>query len=253
MKPKSEEFALQPTEASAPAVDQPSSLAILQAAITGGITSDNVAVVKEIIAMRREEMAFQNKQAFNRAFFSLKTEIAGMDFYADKEAKDYDGNVMYRFCSERELSAQLEPVLFKHGFAMMFGQRQENERVVAEVTLIHSEGHEEKREYAVRLGATNKMKDATQADAGSTTSAWRNLVIKLFGIKSRITDKADVRNEGEFIDDAERQYLLERIAETGSKIETYLKLASAENVQSIHKNIYPVLIRALAMKKPAAQ
>lgn len=230
-----------------------SALQILEAAVRGGITGENVAVVKEILAMRREEMAFQNKKSFNSAFFDLKKEIAGMDFYADKAAKDYDGNIMYHFCSEAELSAKLEPVLFKHGFAMMFGQRQENDRVVAEVTLIHNGGHEEKREYAVRLGATNKMKDATQADAGSTTSAWRNLVIKLFGLKSRISDKADVRNEGDVIDHAEKQYLLERIAETGSKLETYLKLASAETVEAIGKNVYPVLIRALAMKKPATQ
>src|ERR1700759_3912987 len=100
---------------------EPSSLNLLESAVHGGITSENVAVVKELIAMRREEMAFQNKVSFNKAFFALKKEIAGMDFHADKEAKDYDGNVMYRFCSEAELSSKLEPLLFKHGFTMMFG------------------------------------------------------------------------------------------------------------------------------------
>lgn len=225
-----------------------SALQILEAAVRGGITGENVAVVKEILAMRREELAFQNKKSFNSAFFDLKKELAGMDFYADKEAKDYDGNTMYRFCSEAELSAKLEPVLFKHGFAMMFGQRQENDRVVAEVTLIHQDGHEEKREYAVRLGATNKMKDATQADAGSTTSAWRNLVIKLFGLKSRISDKEDARNEGERITWEECKYLDEQIKETGADRAAFLKFAGAATIPEIRANRYASLVQALEKK-----
>lgn len=225
-----------------------SALQILEAAVRGGITGENVAVVKEILAMRREELAAQAKSAFNKDFFSLKQELAGMDFYADKEAKDYDGKVMYRFCSEAELSAKLEPVLFKHGFAMMFGQRQENERVVAEVTLVHKGGHEEKREYAVRLGATNKMKDATQADAGSTTSAWRNLVIKLFGIKSRIGDNKDARNEGERISADKAQWLKERVKETGFNEATFFKLAGCETYEAITDGKYSVLSVALEMK-----
>lgn len=225
-----------------------SALQILEAAVRGGITGENVAVVKEILAMRREEMAFQNKKSFNVAFFELKKELAGMDFYADKEAKN-DGQVMYRFCSEAELSAKLEPVLFKHGFAMMFGQRQENDRVVAEVTLIHNGGHEEKREYAVRLGATNRMKDATQADAGSTTSAWRNLVIKLFGIKSRISDNADARNEGDKISHDKVAWLKEQVAEVGYNEASFLKLAGCAGFEEITDGKYPVLCNAIEFKR----
>lgn len=227
----------------------PSSLQILEAAIKGGITGENVAVVKEIIAMRREEMAFQNKQEFNRAFFELKREIVMMDFYADKEAKDYDGNVMYRFCSEAELSSKLEPVLFKHGFAMMFGQRQENERVVAEVTLIHSGGHEEKREYAVRLGNTNKMKDATQADAGSTTSAWRNLVIKLFGLKSRISESADARNEGGFVTTQQAEELERRVKMINGDVPKFLGWAKAKTFATIPETAYERLDNFLRGKE----
>lgn len=228
---------------------EPSSLSILDRAIAGGVTSDNVAVVKEILAMRREEMAFANKKAFNQAFFRLKKEISAMDFYADKEAKDYDGNVMYRFCSEKELSEKLEPTLFKHGFSMMFGQRQDNDRVVVEITLIHEEGHEEKREYAVRLGATNKMKDATQADAGSTTTAWRNLMIKLFGIKSRISDKNDARNEGEFISEDKAIALETMVREVRFPTDAFFRLAGCTTYAGITEGKYSVLFNALEEKR----
>lgn len=244
-KNESGQFVVTEHEPSAPT----SALQILEAAVRGGITGENVAVVKEILAMRREELAFQNKKSFNSAFFDLKKEIAGMDFYADKAAKDYDGNVMYHFCSEAELSAKLEPVLFKHGFAMMFGQRQENERVVAEVTLIHQDGHEEKREYAVRLGATNKMKDATQADAGSTTSAWRNLVIKLFGLKSRISDNQDARNEGGFITAEKALYLEQTVKEVRFPTDAFFRLAGCTTYAQITDGKYSVLFNALEEKR----
>ncbi len=225
-----------------------SSLQILEAAVSGGITSENVAVVKEIIAMRREEMAHQNKQDFNRAFFQLKREIAAMDFYCDREALTRGGDIAYTYCSEAEIASKLEPVLFKHGFAMLFGQKQENERVVAEVTLIHESGHEEKREYAVRTGSTNAMKDATAVDTGSTTSAWRHLVIKLFGLKSRIREQADVRNEGEPIDFVKVQYLKEQVAATGSDERSFLEFAGARTYEEIGTNRYDALVRALAKK-----
>src|ERR1035437_4519541 len=129
---------------------QPNAMQILDTAIRGGITSENVSVVKELLAMRREEMAFENKSSFNRAFFRLKTEINKMDFYADKVASTKGGGTAYTYCSETELASKLEPVLFKYGFAMMFGQRQDGDRVIVEVTLVHEDGHEEKREYSVR-------------------------------------------------------------------------------------------------------
>lgn len=248
---KNDQLSIAGTEAALATRSEPTSLHILEAAVSGGITSENIAVVKEIMAMRREELSAQAKQAFNRDFFRLKTKIAGMDFYADKEAKDYDGNVMYLFCSEKELSARLEPVLFEFHFAMMFGQRQENDRVIVEITLIHAEGHEEKREYAVRLGAVNKMKDATQADAGSTTSAWRNLVIKLFGIKSRITDKMDVRNEGGTISAEKVLWLRERMTELGVKEEPYLRIAAAASIEDIREEAYPIITRMLEEKARA--
>jgi hypothetical protein len=233
------------------AIPMPTSISILEAAVKGGITSDNVAVVKEIIAMRREELAHEAKAAFNRDFFRLKQEISKMDFYADKTALTKSGATAYTYCSEGELNSKLEPVLFKYGFAMMFGQNTNGERVVAEITLIHEAGHEEKREYAVRTGSANAMKDATAVDTGSTTSAWRHLVIKLFGLKSRISETQDAKNDGEFITFDKVQYLQEQCREKGMNEATLLRLAGADSLEKVGVNIYPVLINALAMKKPA--
>jgi hypothetical protein len=234
----------------------PTSLEILDAAVRGGVTSENVAVVKEIIAMRREELAHESKAKFNRAFFELRRELSQLDFYADKAAKTESGQIAYRYCSEKELASGLEPVLFKHGFTMLFGQRDENERTVAIITLIHADGHEETREYSVRSGATNRMKDATAADTGATTSAWRHLVIKMFGLKSRIREEDDPRNLGETnakVTSAQAEELERRVNLLNSNVAAFLKLAGATSFADIPANNYEVMDRMLQSKEKASR
>jgi hypothetical protein len=224
------------------------SLDILNAAVSGGITSESVGVVERIIAMRREEVSAENKAKFNKSFFKLRQEISGMDFYADKAAMN-NGKVAYSYCSETELSSMLEPVLLKHGFTMMFGQRSDEGKIVAIITLIHEEGHEETREYSVRSGNTNALKDATAADTGATTSAWRHLVIKMLGIKSRIREDADPRNLGGKVTKEQAEELEQRVAITNSNRATFLKMAGVDSFAAIPTLKYEVLDQLLRMKE----
>ena len=247
----SQELQKIPAQDVATATAPMTSLGILEAAVRGGVTSENVAVVKELVAMRREEIALEAKARFNRAFFKLRQEIASMDFYADKAAMNGD-QVAYTYCSEKELSSKLEPVLFRHGFAMLFGQRDEGEKLVAIITLVHEDGHEETREYSVRAGGTNRMKDATAADTGATTSAWRHLVIKMFGIKSRIREEDDARNLGELnvkITPEQAEQLEHRVAMTNSDRAAFLKFAGADSYKNIPANKYDDLDAMLKRKE----
>ena len=245
------ELAVVPSDVKPLAVATPAaltSLDILNAAVQGGVTSENVAVVERIIAMRREEVAHDAKAKFNRAFFELRQEISGRDFYADKAAKTDSGAVAYTYCSEKELSAKLEPALFKHGFAMLFGQRDDKEKTVAIITLIHKDGHEESREYSVRSGGTNRMKDATAADTGATTSAWRHLVIKMFGIKSRIQETNDPRNEGSRIDPKLADELHHR-AEMLNATKVILEMAGVQTFRDILSGSVKVIENAISIKE----
>ena len=228
-----------------------SSLAILDAAVRGGVTSENVAVVKEIIAMRREEVAADAKLKFNRAFFDLKNEINGMNFYCDKAATTDTGKVAYTYCSEKEIQTKLESVLFKHGFAMMSDQRADNERITSIITLLHQDGHEMKSEYSVRAGNTNRLKDATAADTGATTSAWRHLVIKMFGLKSRIREEDDPRNLGDNskVTPEQADELERRVKDTNSNVAAFLKLAKAYSFKDIPAIQYDTLDALLRTKE----
>lgn len=226
---------------------QVSSLSILDAAIRGGINKDNVEVVERLVALRREEMREDAKRVFAQAFLNLRRNMP--EICIDSAAKDTNGNIAYRYCSEREISEKLEPVLLQHGFAMMAGQRQDGGMVVITITLIHEGGHQEVREYAVHPGATNRMKDATAVDTGATTSAWRHLVQKMFGLKSRMRAEDDARNLGAQITRAQAAELEHRVAMTNSDRNAFLKFAGAKSFAEIMDSKYAILDGFLARKE----
>lgn len=228
-----------------------SSLSILDAAVRGGINKDNVEVVERLVALRREEMKEQSKGAFAKAFFQLRKSMP--EIYADKAAKLDNGTVAYTYCSEEEISRMLEPHLFRHGFTMLFGQRQEEGRTVAIVTLIHEDGHEETREFSVRVGNTNKLKEAPAADAGSTTTAWRHLMIKMFGLKSRLRqEENDARLQGGPVTETQAFELERRVKETNSDVASFLKFAGGvKKFSEIPASRYDELDALLARKERA--
>ena len=228
---------------------QPSPIAILEKAIAGGITSESVAVVKELVQMCREQRAEDAKAAFAKAFFQLRKNMPAL--CADKEAKNRAGEVTFVYCSEEEIAKMLEPHLMSYGFAMLFGQSEKDGRITVNVTLMHEQGHSEIREFTVRSGTPNAMKDGAMCDAGGATTAWRHLMIKMFGLKSRISDNQDARIEGERITPDKLQYVKELVKETNSDEARFFAFAGVKTYEEITEGIYPLLVRSLTSKKRA--
>jgi hypothetical protein len=236
--------------AESPARPAATPIDILEAAVRGGVTAENVAVVKELVQMCREQRAEDAKAAFAKAFFLLRKNMP--EIHADKEAKTRNGEVAYTYCSESEIARMLEPHLMSYGFAMLFGQSESDGRITVNVTLMHEAGHQEVREFTVRAGAPNAMKDAASCDAGGATTAWRHLMIKMFGLKSRIAEnqgKFDAAVEGEAIGQDKVQYLKELLAETKSDVGKFLGMAGVDSIEKITGGSYDVLVRALLMKR----
>ncbi len=228
----------------------PQAITILEKAIQGGVTQENVAVVKELIAMAREQRAEDAKAAFAKAFFQLRKNMPNL--HADKEARNRAGEVTFVYCSEEEISKMLEPHLMAYGFAMLFGQSEADGRVSVNVTLMHEAGHQETREYTVRAGAPNAMKDAAMCDTGAATTAWRHLMSKWFGLKSRIQQNQDVRNEGEKINADKVAFLVEQVRDLGGNAEASLKeVAGVQRFEDVPELVYPVLIRMIEGRKKA--
>ncbi len=231
---KTQQTELVTAQSVAPAIVPAQSISpinILESAIRGGVTQENVSVVKELIQMCREQRAEDAKAAFAKAFFLLRKNMP--EIYADKEAKTRSGEVAYSYCSEQEIAKKLEPHLMNYGFAMLFGQTEHDGRITINVTLMHEAGHSETREYTVRSGTPNAMKDAAMCDTGGATTAWRHLIMKMFGLKSRISDNQDVRNEGEPISRDQAQVLREMVRDTGSDEAKFLAYAGAKTYEEI--------------------
>jgi hypothetical protein len=223
---KADDAQLATAQPNAPAVRH-TAMDLLEAAVNGGITKDSVEVVKELRAMVREERNDQAKAEFAKAFFRAKRDMP--EIYADKEAKDRNGNVVYVYCSEEEISKKLDPHLMRYGLTTMFGQTEKDGRITVEVTLIHEGGHSEIRGFTVRAGTPNAMKDGAMCDAGAATTALRHLLTKWFGLKSRITDfdaKTDASIVGETIKPDKQIYLKERVKEVGADERAFLEYAT---------------------------
>lgn len=209
-------------QAGAVATRQLTAIDLLQAAIEKGITAENVAVVKEIKELVREEQAHAAKLAFGRAFFAMRKEMPVV--YADREVKTDSGETAFSYCSPQEIKDMLEPLMQRHGFCTMTSQVMDGEtKVTVTVTLMHEAGHSVEGTFTIRVGAENRLVKGPQVVAGATTAAERHCLIKLFGLRTRINPDADARNEGEPITDAQADELWRRVTDTESNHKAFLK------------------------------
>ena len=116
------------------------------------------------------------------------------------------------------------------------------------ITLMHEQGHSETREFTVRSGTPNAMKDAAMCDAGAATTAWRHLVMKMFGLKSRIS-REDARIQGEPITFEQAQTLREMVKDTGANEAKFLAFAGAARFEDIGSADYDRCFAALQRKR----
>ena len=227
---------------------QPTAIDILQAAIEKGITSENVAVVKEIRQMVREERGDLAKVAFNKAFFAMRKEMPIA--YADKKVKTDSGALAFQYCSPQEIRDVLEPLMLRHGFCTMTSQEMDGEtKVTVTVSLLHEAGHSVNGTFTIRVGQENRLVKGPQVVAGATTAAERHCLIKLFGLRTRINPDGDARNLGEPITKEQAFELERRVGETNSDCAKFLKLAGASKFTEIMSSRYAELDSLLRRKE----
>lgn len=227
---------------------QPTAIDILQAAVEKGITAENVAVVKEIRQMVREEQEHAAKLAFNHAFFTLRKEMPIA--YADKQVRTESGALAFQYCSPQEIRDVLEPLMLRHGFCTMTSQEMEGDsKVTVTVSLMHEAGHSVNGTFTIRVGQENRLVKGPQVVAGATTAAERHCLIKLFGLRTRISTEGDARNVGEPITSDQAFELEHRVAETNSDVAKFLKFAGASKFSEIMSGRYDELDSFLRKKE----
>lgn len=231
----------------APALDV---AAVLKAAVQGGVTAENVAVVKELVALQERMQAKEAEKAFARAFNALQAEMPAVQ--AVKPVKNNDGSLRYRFAPYEDIMEQVRPFLLKHGFTLSFSMTAADGRITQSCRLTHIDGHSQTNSSSVRIGKGPPGSSETQGDGAASTYAKRfalcdclNIVIE----KDSDGTPTDARDLGAPIGQDKIQYLRESLAEAGGSEEGLLKLAGVAKFEDIGEAVYPVLVRALEARK----
>lgn len=237
----------QPLAVRADELAAPSIPNILAAAVQGGVTKENVDVVRELIAMQREVRAEEARSDFARAFAALQSECGQVK--ASKSVPDKQGNTKYFYAPYEGIMEKVSPLLSKNQFAVTFDTKitDDNKRVLVKCTLMHASGHERSNEFACRIGSGPPNASEAQSDGAATTYAKRFALCAALNIV--VDTDTDARAEGDFITGDQADILQSLCAETGSDESKLLKFAGAESFGTIRESRYNDVLEVLKKKQ----
>lgn len=172
---------------------EPSVAQILSAAVSGGVTPDNVEVVERMMALMERNEARQAEKDFAGSLADLQAETCRVQATKAVDQKA-DGTCRYRFAPYEEIMAKVQPMLTRHGFSISFDSEVGDSRLTSICTLTHRGGHSRKNSFAVKY-TTPPGSSAAQGDMSTKSYAKRGALCDALNI---VVDKDDDgRNEGD--------------------------------------------------------
>lgn len=222
-----------------------SPMAMLQAVIEKGVTSENAAALEKLVGLCEHMEARDAEREFNAAFVRLQSDMPRIQ--ATKPVPNKDGSVRYKFAPFEELMDVVGKVLARHDFSMSFSQRVDNARMTAVCHLYHAAGHTRTSEYSVRIGSGPPGSTETQADGAASTYAKRGALCNALNIV--IEKDEDARNLGEPITQAQADDLRRRVHATGADETAFLRYADATTFEAISTTRYADLDSNLRRKE----
>jgi hypothetical protein len=232
---------MEPENSALQPVDQPSmSLDVITEKIMSGeLTPEKLAMVKDLVAMRAE-------QKFAAAFVALQREIPKVQ--ATKPVQNRDGTLRYKFAPFEDIMKQVGPILQKHGFSVSFNARVEATRIVQICTLQHEGGHKRLNEFAVRVGQGPPGSNDQQADGAASTYAKRFALTDALNIVVSHMD-SDASLEGAPVTQEQADELERRVALTNSDKKRFLEFAGATSFATISAGKYDICDEFLRRKE----
>ena len=229
-------------------VATPTPLALMQQVIAGGITAENVAVMKELVAMDREMRKEAAATEFAGAFARLQASLKG--FKPTKAVPDKNGGTRYTYVPYEQIMREVQPIAEREGLSISFSTDFADGRIVQTCTLTHASGHSKDYKSFVRAGAGPYGATETQADGAAMTYAKRYALCNALNITvERDNDGIpDARLEGQSITFEQAQTLKELAKEVGADVPAFLKYAGASKFEDIGTARYDALFAALQKK-----
>lgn len=222
---------------------QPTPIDILQAAIAGGVTEQNVAVVERLSALAERFEQRNAEKEFSAAFSAMQSEMPVIT--ASTPIKNRG-----KYEKFEDLMHKLAPLLARHGFSVSFSQSFEVNRIVETCKLRHKGGHSESNSFSVR---TRPADNDTQSDCMAATTAKRNALCNALNIVIRqdvLNEEDDPRMQSDKLITKEQAEELERrVVEKNRDRKQFLMYAGAPSFDKIPAAMYDDLDQMLTRAK----
>lgn len=242
-----------PVERPAQSID---AVDILRAAVQGGITEANVAVVERMAALVERQHDRNAERSYAAALAQLQSECENVI-----ATKDVDGK--FRYAPFLDIWNSVRPSVERNHFTLQWSQEHLGDRVKVVLTLQHIEGHKRDFSYTMRLGSnapgTPSGAQAPVLDSQAESRAKRRLLMDCLNIVVDAVSSAEDAGDGTMASQDETDTLFKRLITLEPDDEKrkvserrLLSLAGAGNWNQIPKAVMPVLERLMTEKERAA-
>lgn len=220
--------------------EEPSVSSLIAIAIQSGATTENVAVVERLCALKERSDAKQAERDFIQGFVSLQSDIPKVE--AIKPVLNTDKTIRYCFAPFEEIMKQAQPFLQKHGFVVAFNSRADDRRVTSICCLMHKGGHFKENEFSCRIGKGPPGTSEAQGDGAAHSYAKRRALCDALNIVVGEIDSDDARGESGPITHEQAIELRERVAKSKANTQAFLKMAGdVKDFEDIPASMYSEL------------
>lgn len=203
--------------------------------LTGDLTSEKMALIKDLVAMDAER---KFTVAFNALQADLPTIVASSVIPNRGKYERFE-DVMH----------QIAPFLTKHGFTVSFSQDVEETRIIETCHLSHIGGHSRKSSFAVRVARADSE---TQSDVKAATTAKRKALQDALNIVIRqdcLNEEQDASLEGGNISAEKADELERRVALLNQPHDKFLKWLQVKSYAEIPVGKYAIADEFLSKKE----
>ena len=225
---------------------------ILRAAVAGGVTTENVAVVERMAALVERQQDREAERAYIFALSKLQSECQNVI-----ATKDVDGK--FRYAPFLDIWSAVRPSVESNHFTLQWSQEHLGDKVKVTLTLQHTAGHKRDFTYGMRIGSnapgTPAGAQAPVLDSQAESRAKRRLLMDCLNIVVDAVTPAEDAGDGTLASQEESDELFKRLINTGADENSqkrFLALAGVASWNQIPKVMLPILGRLMTEKERAA-
>ncbi len=222
---------------------------ILRAAVAGGITAENVAVVERMAALVERNEDRKSERSYVAALAALQKECQNVI-----ATKDVDGK--FRYAPFLDIWNSVRPAVERNDLTLQWSQDHEGDKIKVTLTLQHVAGHKKDFTYGMRIGSnapgTPAGSQLPVLDSITESRAKRRLLMDALNIVVDAVSSAEDMGDGKMVTEQEADTLFKRLVSIGGDQNRFLATAGVESWNRIPKYLLPILERLMVEKERAA-